>query len=72
MPAKDVERYCVLDGDSRTLLKEIFDRLQLTGRSYHRILKVSRTIADLEESEEIREEHVREALLFRRTSPFFE
>lgn len=72
MPAKDVERYCVLDGDSRALLKEIFDRLQLTGRSYHRILKVSRTIADLEESEEIREEHVREALLFRRTSPFFE
>lgn len=72
MPAKDVERYCVLDGDSRELLKEIFDRLQLTGRSYHRILKVSRTIADLEESEEIREEHVREALLFRRTSPFFE
>ena len=72
MPAKDVERYCVLDGDSRALLKEIFDRLQLTGRSYHRILKVSRTIADLEESEEIREEHVREALLSRRTSPFFE
>lgn len=72
MPAKDVERYCVLDGASRALLKEIFDRLQLTGRSYHRILKVSRTIADLEESEEIREEHVREALLFRRTSPFFE
>lgn len=72
MPAKDVEHYCVLDGASRTLLKEIFDRLQLTGRSYHRILKVSRTIADLEESEEIREEHVREALLFRRTSPFFE
>ena len=59
--------FCALDGDSRALLREVFDRLRLTGRSYTRILKVGRTIADLAGSPDVREEHLREALLFRRS-----
>ena len=67
MGTKEVERFCALDGDSRALLREDFDRLRLTGRSYTRILKVGRTIADLAGSPDVREEHLREALLFRRS-----
>lgn len=70
MTPKEVKKYCVLDENSRKLMKEVFDRLRLTGRSYNRILKVGRTIADMEGSARIREEHLREALMFRRTAPF--
>ena len=59
MGTKEVERFCALDGDSRALLREVFDRLRLTGRSYTRILKVGRTIADLAGSSDVREEHLR-------------
>lgn len=69
MTSKEVEKYCILDSDSRALLKEVFDRMGLTGRSYNRILKVGRTIADMDHSFQIREAHVREALLFRRMVP---
>ena len=68
MTPKEVEKYCVLDKDCQSLLKEVFDHLRLTGRSYNRILKVGRTIADMDGSALIREEHLREALLFRRTA----
>ena len=58
--------------DSRALLREVFDPMGLTGRSYNKILKVGRTIADLDHSLQIREVHVREALLFRRMAPMAE
>lgn len=69
MPAGEVKKYCALDRESQALLEEVFDELGLTGRSYMRILKVARTIADMADSPVIREEHVREALFFRRTNP---
>lgn len=68
MIPKEVEEYCALDRDCQILLKEVFDHLRLTGRSYNRILKVARTIADMDNSFRIREKHLREALLFRRTA----
>ena len=61
MGIREIERFCRLDEDCRLLLKEIFKKRQLSGRSYHRILRVARTIADMDESEDIREEHVLEA-----------
>ena len=67
-----MEKYCILDRDSRALLREVFDPMGLTGRSYNKILKVGRTIADLDHSLQIREVHVREALLFRRMAPMAE
>ncbi len=54
MTPKEVKKYCVLDENSRKLMKEVFDRLRLTGRSYNRILKVGRTIADMEGSARFR------------------
>lgn len=69
MRQREVEKYCVPDKDSEKLLRQVFDRMRLTGRSYYRILKVGRTIADMEQSASIREEHVREALMYRRLTP---
>ena len=62
---KLVERYCKLDEEGQQLMKEAFSVFQLTGRSYFKILKVARTIADLEGSYDIKSRHVEEALYFR-------
>ena len=56
---------CALDEECAALMKEAFDSLGLTARSYDRILKVARTIADLEASETIRPAHVLEAIQYR-------
>ena len=58
---------CKLDLEQRHLLKSAAKQQSLSGRSIHRILKVSRTIADLSGSERIEVEHIAEALQFRPT-----
>ncbi len=60
-----IEKYCVLDGDAEILLREAYDSLGLSARAYARILKVSRTLADLDGSELIREDHISQAIQFR-------
>ncbi len=67
MSNKDVETYCVrmMDSQSKALLKTAMDRLNLSGRGYFRVLKVSRTVADLEGEETIKAHHVAQALQFR-------
>ncbi len=60
-----VKKFCVLDLQSRELLEQAVRRLSLSPRGYFRIIKVARTIADLEGSEEISIGHVAEALQYR-------
>ena len=61
----DMEKYCGLGRKEQKLMEELFQTLQLSARAYHRILRVARTIADLEGAEEIGESHLLEASLYR-------
>lgn len=65
MPSAMVKKVCGLDPDGRDLLKLSMEKLQLSARAYDRILKVSRTIADLDGKNEISIEHLSEAIHYR-------
>ncbi len=65
MDSKEIRRFCKLDDKGHDLLKMAITKLGLSARAYNRILKVSRTIADLECSEEIKPEFVSEAIQYR-------
>ncbi len=65
MSRKDLDKYCPLDKQGITLLKTAMEKLNLSARAYDRILKVSRTIADLEESDNIKPGHLAEAIQYR-------
>ncbi len=62
---KELEQHCQLKTESRQLLNQAMERLNFSPRAYHRILKVARTIADLEGSEHIEQKHLAEAISFR-------
>ncbi len=65
MSSKRLKEICVLNAVSQNLLKAAMDRLNLSARAYDRILKVSRTIADLEASDDIKPQHLAEAIQYR-------
>lgn len=65
MSSRQTEIFCALDQNSKNLLKQAVEKMRLSPRSYFRILKVSRTIADLDESEMIESRHLAEALQYR-------
>jgi len=60
-----VKKFCVLDAAGEQVLRSAFEKLQLSARAYSRILKVARTIADLDNSTDIKAEHVTEAVGYR-------
>lgn len=60
-----VKKYCVLGKEEQGLMEEAFEKLELTARTYYKILKVARTIADLSGSETILGEHLAEAICYR-------
>lgn len=60
-----VKKYCKISFESEHLLRYAFEKLNLSARAYNRILKVARTIADLEGSEDIKDEHIMEAISYR-------
>ncbi len=62
---KQIETFCALNQKERDLMKHAYNRLGLSARTYHKVLLVARTIADLEGSASIKEKHLREALGYR-------
>lgn len=65
MRSKHIKKYCSLKPDAQSILETAMHKLGLSARAYTRILKVSRTIADLTESEQINAEHISEAIQYR-------
>ena len=65
MPASLIERFCVLGGEEQAMIRRAFDKFGMSARSYHKILKIARTIADLASSESITCRHIAEALQYR-------
>ncbi|MGA7836805.1 MAG: ATP-binding protein [Ignavibacteriaceae bacterium] len=65
MGSREVRQYCRLDSAGSELLKMAMTKLGLSARAYDRILKVSRTIADLDNSEDILSQHISEAIQYR-------
>ena len=61
----EIRQFCQLQDEGQSLMRFAMSQLQLSARAYHRILKLSRTIADLAGSEEIHSVHLAEALQYR-------
>jgi len=72
MPLREIKKYCQIQKEGEELLKEAMRKLALSPRAFHKILKVSRTIADLEGKIEIETKHIAEALEYQeREGDFF-
>ncbi len=65
MKVQDIKKFCSIDKKSKDLLKNAVNQLDLSARAYHRVLKLARTIADLEGSQNIKPENIAEAIQYR-------
>ncbi len=65
IPSADIDKYCPLLGTQQKIMEEAYEAMGLSARGYYRILRVARTIADLAGEEQIREEHLLEAVCYR-------
>ncbi len=72
MNPDQIEQYCVLTDAAEQLIKRVFNQLHLSMRGYHKVLKVARTIADLDNKEIIDVVHLQEALMYRSLDQYFE
>ena len=60
-----IKEFCPVSQEGEVLIKKVFEKMELSARSYHRIMKTARTIADLEEKEVIEKKHIAEAVHYR-------
>lgn len=67
---KEIEKFCVLKEKDKILLEKAMDKLKLSARAYHRILKLARTIADIEDKPDIETSHLTEAISYRSLDRF--
>ncbi|MBC8554504.1 MAG: ATP-binding protein [Candidatus Brocadiales bacterium] len=65
MSAKTIKKHCALDSQAEELLHQAMTELNISARGYNKILKVGRTIADLDQSKDVRMEHISEAVQYR-------
>ncbi len=65
LSAGDIETYCIMGKEEKELLEKLAKTMDLSARAYHKMLKVARTIADLEDSERIKSHHLTEAVCYR-------
>ena len=65
MGTEELKEFCALEKGSEKLMQAAYENMNLTARSYHKILKVARTIADLDDAQNISEEHIKEAISYR-------
>jgi magnesium chelatase family protein len=65
MSTREIRRYCALSSSSKALLRSAVESLGLSARAFDRILKVGRTVADLDGSDAVRERHLAEAIHYR-------
>jgi len=70
--SKDIHKFIVMDNEAESLLKNAIKSLTLSPRVIHRIMKLSRTIADLEKSEKVMTNHIAEAIQYRSKNMFIE
>ena len=70
MGPAEVQQFCTLNKESRAMMTLAVERMGLSARAYHRVLKLSRTIADLAGSEAVQQGHLAEALQYRPQQPF--
>ncbi len=66
LSTREIDHYCKLDRPAKTYLRWVMETLHWSSRAYHRVLRVARTIADIEHSDIIRETHISEAIQYRR------
>ena len=65
LTTRELDRYCRPDRAGRRLLSQAVRKLELSARGYHRVLRLSRTLADVEQEADITEQHILEALSYR-------
>ena len=65
MASNQVEKYCILSTSAEQVMKLAFEKLSLSMRGYHKILKIARTIADLQSADMIEKSHIQEAIGYR-------
>ena len=65
LDSADIRKYCVMDAAASAVLKSAYERMGMSARGYDRVMRVARTIADMDRSEIIKAPHVAEAIQYR-------
>lgn len=65
IPAARIREFCALTREQESYMEQVYRRLELTARAYHKVLKVARTLADMDQEKRIAQRHLSEAVCYR-------